>query len=784
MLNNPTDRPTDRGSSCSVVVVLIVVGVVVVVVVVRWWSSSLSYVIEPPSGDASDAEGGGGGGGGTSTTAANMGGLPNANQHDTRTYRAEKTYAVTSGKWYYEFEVLTPGSMRVGWARVAMPPGLGLGADDNGWAYDGCNEEKLFGGAAETYGKQWAAGDVIGVLLDLVDRTISFSLNGELMMDAMGGETAFSDISVPADSPGFVPAFTFSVGQRAKVLFGQDVQALRFFSSCGLQEGYQPFCVNMKRAVTLWYNRDLPMFENVDDVAVEGAGSQQVSAQLVAAGVIGTAVEVTRMPAGSDSPPSLKISHKFFETMERATWEFLRLSLPIRCQTSFIDESDKSRRWQEIRVRQQKLNMERPRHVYSQPDASASYHQGDSGGPVVAGSRGSPVLVAINSFVRPATSNPGCSTSSRSLLEISARVRTNSLSSWFQRMVSILQQWKETSTQTPLPAPCRIDTPSVGPEISTYLDWISSSENYLRSLGQKKKEQKSVDEHDSNSATLNKPEGQKEEEEEEPGTESEPIVNNLKSKHQKQEEEEEEDPVDHLMEEEGANSDFKSKSHKNEEEVSVPEPEVEKAEELESEVDVQEEDALDIETPKGHNSHKLPGVAQARISGCSKYLEVSWGNGEVARYPWVWLRDNCQCPKCFQPSAKARLLVMKDLDVDCFPSEVKLEGSDVKVTWQDGHESLWNPDWLQQHIFDDEKTLKSRETLLRNKRIMWKEDFQPKDIPKGQFGQVLTSDEKLLEFLVNLEVHGIHLLENVPPMEGMIHKLADRVAFLRATNYG
>lgn len=30
-----------------------------------------------------------------------------------RTYRAEKTYAVTSGKWYFEFEVLTAGPMRV-----------------------------------------------------------------------------------------------------------------------------------------------------------------------------------------------------------------------------------------------------------------------------------------------------------------------------------------------------------------------------------------------------------------------------------------------------------------------------------------------------------------------------------------------------------------------------------------------------------------------------------------------------------------------------------------------
>src|SRR5579863_4740153 len=60
-------------------------------------------------------------------------------QSDYRTYRAEKTYAVAEGKWYflenislklhvimfmrlwdryYEAEVLTSGPMRVGWARV------------------------------------------------------------------------------------------------------------------------------------------------------------------------------------------------------------------------------------------------------------------------------------------------------------------------------------------------------------------------------------------------------------------------------------------------------------------------------------------------------------------------------------------------------------------------------------------------------------------------------------------------------------------------------------------
>lgn len=56
-----------------------------------------------------------------------------------RTYRAEKTYAVSSGKWYFEFEILTAGPMRVGWARADCAPGCMLGSDDSTWAFDGYN---------------------------------------------------------------------------------------------------------------------------------------------------------------------------------------------------------------------------------------------------------------------------------------------------------------------------------------------------------------------------------------------------------------------------------------------------------------------------------------------------------------------------------------------------------------------------------------------------------------------------------------------------------------------
>ncbi|XP_039761395.1 ryanodine receptor isoform X13 [Pararge aegeria] len=256
-------------------------------------------------------------------------------QADFRTYRAEKNYAVSSGKWYFEFEILTAGPMRVGWAHADMAPGMMLGQDENSWAFDGYNSLKWHGGTSDTFGQQLKVGDIVACFLDVTDQTISFSLNGELLMDALGGETTFADVQ----GDNFVPACTLGVGQKARLSYGQDVNSLKYFTTCGLQEGYEPFCVNMKRDVTHWYTKDQPIFENTDEMA-------------------DTRIDVTRIPAGSDTPPCLKISHNTFETMEKANWEFLRLSLPVICQLEFIDEAEKARRWVEIKERQQILMKE------------------------------------------------------------------------------------------------------------------------------------------------------------------------------------------------------------------------------------------------------------------------------------------------------------------------------------------------------------------------------------------------------------------------------------------
>lgn len=49
----------------------------------------------------------------------------------------EQSYAVKTGKWYFEFEAVTGGDMRVGWAKPGCRPDVELGADDQAFVFEG-----------------------------------------------------------------------------------------------------------------------------------------------------------------------------------------------------------------------------------------------------------------------------------------------------------------------------------------------------------------------------------------------------------------------------------------------------------------------------------------------------------------------------------------------------------------------------------------------------------------------------------------------------------------------
>lgn len=157
--------------------------------------------------------------------------------------------------------MLTSGAIKIGWTLASCYPTCDISNDSNSYAFDVSASTKYHNCSSDHFGKACVVGDIVGVMIDLVDKTISFSLNGEFLLDSVGSEAAFDSIGVDS----YVPAFSLYSGQKIRVNFGQDVNSLKYFTNCGLQEGYEPFAVNMTKAITFWYSNEVPNFEPIDE---------------------------------------------------------------------------------------------------------------------------------------------------------------------------------------------------------------------------------------------------------------------------------------------------------------------------------------------------------------------------------------------------------------------------------------------------------------------------------------------------------------------------------------
>ena len=95
--------------------------------------------------------------------------------------------------------------------------GQGVGDDSVSWGFDGIRRnlwgDNQIGQSAEdnTYGVEWNNGDVLGLAVDIDNKTMSFFVNGV----ALG--VAFSDIALPA---GWIAPAISAQGGTYKVNFG------------------------------------------------------------------------------------------------------------------------------------------------------------------------------------------------------------------------------------------------------------------------------------------------------------------------------------------------------------------------------------------------------------------------------------------------------------------------------------------------------------------------------------------------------------------------------------
>ncbi|XP_035535034.1 ryanodine receptor 3, partial [Morone saxatilis] len=235
-----------------------------------------------------------------------------------RLFRVEQTYAVKTGKWYFEFEALSGGDMRVGWARPACRPDVELGGDDQAFVFDGYKGRRMHAGS-RYFGHPWKKGDVVGCMINMEDKSMIFTLNGELLITGKGSELCFTDFET---EDGFIPVCSLGMSQIGHMNLGKDASTFKYYTMCGLQEGFEPFAVNMKREITMWFSKRLPTFVNVPQDHMH--------------------IEVTRIDGTVDSPPCLKVTHKTFGTQNSNNdMVYCRLSMPVEFYSvdKLLDES-------------------------------------------------------------------------------------------------------------------------------------------------------------------------------------------------------------------------------------------------------------------------------------------------------------------------------------------------------------------------------------------------------------------------------------------------------------
>lgn len=126
----------------------------------------------------------------------------------------------SGSRLYYEARVESGGAVVLGLAGPGFDEGVenqperpGVGDVMPSWAFDGARRRKRTRQISNVYGQRWKAGDMVGVLLDIDTKEISFSLNGK----DLGPAFTLNDDEVK----GLYPAASLHFGQAVVFNFGR-----------------------------------------------------------------------------------------------------------------------------------------------------------------------------------------------------------------------------------------------------------------------------------------------------------------------------------------------------------------------------------------------------------------------------------------------------------------------------------------------------------------------------------------------------------------------------------
>ena len=179
----------------------------------------------------------------------------------------------------------------------------------------------------------------------------------------------------------------------------------------------------------------------------------------------------------------------------------------------------------------------------------------------------------------------------------------------------------------------------------------------------------------------------------------------------------------------------------------------------------------------GPDTEKRRAIAAEPLE---KQVRVTWNDGRTAVFHFLWLRDNCHCPQCRHPETLERSFDLLSVSEDLHTRSVAVaKNGALKIIWSvDGHESVYEPQWLSEYCGADQVSASQAPH-----RRPWGAGMA-EQLPTATYDAVMARDRDLLEWLQVLRDQGVVVMRGVPCKFQQVLRVAERIAFARASNFG
>uniref|UniRef100_A0A4W3HG57 Trimethyllysine dioxygenase, mitochondrial n=2 Tax=Callorhinchus milii TaxID=7868 RepID=A0A4W3HG57_CALMI len=168
--------------------------------------------------------------------------------------------------------------------------------------------------------------------------------------------------------------------------------------------------------------------------------------------------------------------------------------------------------------------------------------------------------------------------------------------------------------------------------------------------------------------------------------------------------------------------------------------------------------------------------------GCSwwlhnDHLELKYSD-LVMRLDYVWLRDHCRSPSCYNTKTNQRSLDTAQVDLTIKPSEIRSDKDTIYITWPDKHMTKYGLSWLAKHSFEGQKDY-VQPSVLWNAAI-----YKDAQMPYVTYNGLMDSVDEFKKFLEAFLLYGFSVVDEVPASIEATEAVALRIGIIRESIYG